>query len=129
MEVITIDKLDFNGRTFELTRDHLSEGIRKDGGGCPLALTLREFFFYDLNLKDDLNLDDLEIDVGFKTVSVEYVAINEDSDTWTVEFVLDGAVPDFIHDFDDELIAYKEFMGRTVHITILEDRHYKLSFV
>ena len=124
-----MDKLDFNGRTFELTRDHLREGIRKDGGGCPLALTLREFFFYDLNLKDDLNLDDLEINVDFKTVSVEYVAINEDSDTWTVEFVLDGAVTDFIHDFDDELIAYKEFMGRTVHIIILEDQHYKLSWL
>lgn len=82
-----------------------------------------------MNLKDDLNLDDLEINVGFKMVSVEYVAINEDSDTWTVEFVLDGAVTDFIHDFDDELIAHKEFMGRTVHITILEDRHYKLSFL
>lgn len=39
-----MDKLDFNGRTFELTRDHLREGICKDGGGCSLALTLREFF-------------------------------------------------------------------------------------
>ena len=40
-----MDKLDFKGRTFELTRDHIHEGIRKDGGGCPLALTLREIFF------------------------------------------------------------------------------------
>ena len=39
-----MDKLDFNGRTFELTKDHIREGIRKDGGECPLALALRDFF-------------------------------------------------------------------------------------
>ena len=63
MEIITMDKLDFKGRTFELTRDHMFEGIRKDGVGCPLALALRDFLFCDMNLEDDPNLDDLEISV------------------------------------------------------------------
>ena len=80
-----------------------------------------------MKLKDDTNLDDLEINVDFKTVSVEYVAINEDSDTWTYDCITDNAVSDFIHDFDDEYIVYKEFEGRTVHIELLEDQHYKLS--
>lgn len=124
-----MDKLILNRKKFRLTRDHAFEGIRKDGGGCPLALALREFFFCDMNLEDDANLDDLEINVDFKTVSVEYFAINEDSDTWTIEFVLDEVVTDFIHDFDDELIAPKEFMGRTVRIELLEDQSYKLSFL
>ena len=124
-----IDRLELNCKKFKLTRDHLFEGIRKDGGGCPLALALRDFFFCDMNLEDDTNLDDLEVSIDFKTVSVEYVAINEDSDAWTIEFVLDEAVTDFIHDLDDELIAAKEFMGRTVRIELLEDQSYKLSFL
>ena len=124
-----MDKLDLDRKIFELTRDHICEGIRKDDGGCPLALALREFFFYDMNLEDDTNLDDLEINVDFKTVSVEYVAINEDSDTWIYDFIIDNVVSDFIHDFDDECIAYKEFAGRTVCIELLEDQSYKLSFL
>ena len=124
-----IDRLGLNCKKFKMTRDHIFEGIRKDGGGCPLALALRDFFFCDINLEDDPNLDDIEVSVDFKTVSVESVPINEDSDTWTIEFVLDEAVADFIHDFDDELIAAKEFMGRTVRIELLEDQSYKLSFV
>ena len=124
-----MDRLDFKGKNFELTNDHVREGIRKDGGECPLALALRDFFFYAMNLEDDPNLDDLEINVDFKTVSVEYVAINEESDPWTYDFIIDNAVSDFIHDFDDECIAYREFEGRTVHIELLEDQHYKLSFV
>ena len=124
-----MDKLDFNGKTFELTSDHIREGIRKDGAECPLALTLRDFFFCDMNLENDPNLDYIEINVGFKTVSIESVPIDEDSDIWTCDFVLDDAITNFIRDFDDELIAYREFQGRTMRIELLEDQSYKLSFV
>ena len=124
-----MDKLDFNGKTFELTSDHIREGIRKDVSECPLALTLRDFFFGDMNLENDPNLDYIEINVGFKTVSIESVPIDEDSDIWTCDFVLDDAITNFIRDFDDELIAYREFQGRTMRIELLEDQSYKLSFV
>lgn len=129
MKIITMDRLDLDRNTFELTKDHIREGIRKNGGECPLALALKDFFFCDINLEDDPNLDDLEINVDFKTVSVEYVAINEDSAIWIYDFVIDNAITDFIRDFDNELIAYKEFQGRTVRIEMLQDQHYKLSFV
>lgn len=129
MKIITMDRSDLDRKTFELTKDHIQEGLRKDGGECPLALALRDFFFYDMNLEDDLNLDDLEINVDFKTVSVEYVAINEDSDIRIHDFVIDNTITDFIRDFDNERIAYKEFQGRTVRIEMLQDQQYKLSFV
>lgn len=76
-----------------------------------------------MKLEDDPNLDDLEINVDFKTASIEYVSINEDSDVWTYEFVLDDAVTNFIYDFDHECITY--FEGRIVRIELVEDQTYK----
>jgi len=124
-----MNKLDINGKVFKITNDHVYEGIRKDGGGCPLALALRDFLCCDTDLKDDSNLDYLEINVDFKTVSIEYLAVNGDTYTWECDVVLDDAITDFIHDFDNERIAYRQFMGRTVHVELLEDKHYKLSFI
>lgn len=123
-----MDKLDLNGKVFELTRDHVYEGVHKDSGQCPLALALWDFFVDDVNT-DDIDTDEICINVDFKMVTVEYSTMDEDSDDYTCDLVLNDAISDFIRDFDDELIAYKEFAGRTVHIKLLEDQHYKLSFV
>ena len=124
-----MDKLDINGKVFKITNDHVYEGIRKDGGGCPLALALRDFLCCDTSLRDEPNLDYLEINVDFKTVSIEYLSVNGDTYTWEPDVVLDEAITDFIRDFDNELIAYRQFMGKTVHVELLEDQSYKLSFV
>ena len=114
-----MDKLDFNGKTFKLTRDHIYEGIRKDGLECPLAITLRDFLISDMNMDDEI-----EISVQF-----EYAEVYNDNDDCKHYFLLDDAITDFIRDFDNERIAYKEFQGRSMRIETLEDQHYKLSFV
>lgn len=123
-----MDRLDFNGKTFKLTRDHVYEGIRKDGGLCPLALALWDFFVDDVDT-DDIDTDEICINVDFQMVTVEYSTMDEDGDDYTCDLVLNDAIIDFIRDFDDELIACKEFAGRTVYIEPLEDQRYKLSFV
>ena len=128
MEVISVDRLSLNHQTFELTKDHIREGVRKDGGQCPLALALWNFFVDDMNT-DDIDTDDICINVDFKMVTVEYSAMDEDSDNYTHDFVLDDAISNFIRDFDIELIDYREFEERTMRIELLEDQSYKLSFV
>lgn len=122
-----MNKLDLNGKTFELTNDYVYEGVRKDSGQCPLALALWDFLTYDMNT-GEIDTDELCINVDFKIVTVEYSTMDEDSAYYTCYLALDDAITDFICDFDNELIAYKQFMGRTVHVELLEDQSYKLSF-
>ncbi len=114
-----MDRSDFNGKTFKLTRDHVYEGIRKDGWGCPLAITLRDFLISDMNIDDEIQI----------AVQFEYAEIYNDNGDCEHYFLLDDAITDFIHDFDNEYIAYKEFQGRTVRIETLENQHHKLFFV
>ena len=114
-----MDRLDFNGKTFKLTKDHVYEGTRKDGWGCPFAMTLRDFLISDMNMDDEIEI----------AVQFEYAEIYDENGDCKYHFLLDDAITDFIRGFDNECIVYKEFQGRTVRIETLENQHHKLFFL
>ena len=52
-----MSRLDLNHKTFQIVRDDVREGIRKDGWGCPLALALTDFLISDMGIEDpEINL-------------------------------------------------------------------------